>query len=207
VRPNKEVSFNKQTINFRKLGKTREHKGIFHSLSRNSKSSRNFSCPKQLPTRKVFWKENSMFFSASAATEVIVTHFLKQASTGETYIFCRQKNLWLWLNCSCLARFLQPSTEKTNFKIVSKNLGLKQYLISIYLINENMETKMPKMYFSPNLYKVEPLPKYSIKFLQHELDCRSLRTNDQAHQFSPDYKTLITRCRNRLKTYVKSSIP
>jgi hypothetical protein len=38
-----------------------------------------------------------------------------------------------------------------------------------------MENKMPEMYFPPNLYKVEPLPKHSIKFLHHELDCRSLQ--------------------------------
>jgi hypothetical protein len=38
-----------------------------------------------------------------------------------------------------------------------------------------MKNKTPEMYFSHNLYKLEPLPKYSIQFLHHELDCRNLQ--------------------------------
>jgi hypothetical protein len=86
------VSFNKQTINFQKLGKTRERKDIFHSLSRNSKYSRNFSCPKQLPTRKLFWKETGMFLAVHLlqvnSPSLILSN---KRSTGEDYLFGRRK--------------------------------------------------------------------------------------------------------------------
>jgi hypothetical protein len=69
-----------------------------------------------------------------------------------------------------------------------------------------MEPTMPEMYLPPNLHKLEPLPKYSIKFLHHELDCRSFESKRPAtHQLSPDYKNLSSRCRNRLRTDVKST--
>jgi hypothetical protein len=43
-----------------------------------------------------------------------------------------------------------------------------------------METKMPEMFFPPNLHKLEPLPKYSIKFVHYELDCRSSESKRSA---------------------------
>jgi hypothetical protein len=43
-----------------------------------------------------------------------------------------------------------------------------------------MEPKMLEMYFPPNLHKLEPLPKYSINFLHHELDCRAFKSKRPA---------------------------
>jgi hypothetical protein len=43
-----------------------------------------------------------------------------------------------------------------------------------------MEPKIPEMYFPLNLHKLEPLPKYSVMFFHHELECRSFESKRPA---------------------------
>lgn len=69
-----------------------------------------------------------------------------------------------------------------------------------------MEPKMPEMYFHTNLHEMEPLSKYSIYFLHHELGCRSFESKRSATPTQSRLQNLNTCSRNWLKTYVKINI-
>jgi hypothetical protein len=46
------------------------------------------------------------------------------------------------------------------------------------------------MYFPPSIHKLEPLPKYSVRFLHHELECKRPTTPTQSRLQKSEHSLL-----------------